>query len=109
MSMSLCVCTYLSLSSYWLGQGSTSCSNQLLERSKCLGSLFIAWNVGWLRETDRHCHLLSCSGLLTLSHGGNMTFIARFVHIKQVRGKIKFGQKYAISDTGGTQDGNGSN
>ena len=38
-----------------------------------------------------------------------MTFIARFVHMKQVRGKIKFGQKYAISDTGGTQDGNGSN
>ena len=38
-----------------------------------------------------------------------MTFIARFVHIKQVGRKIKFGQKYAISDTGGTQDGNGSN
>ena len=84
------------------------------EKIQCLGSaLFIAWNVGWLRETDRprdrHCHLLSCSGQLTRSHGGNMTFIARFVHMKQVRGKIKFGQKYAISDTGGTQDGNGSN
>ena len=68
-----------------------------------------AWNVGWLRETDRHCHLLSCSGQLTRSHGGNMTFIARFVHIKQVKGKIKFGQKNAISYTDGTQDGNGSN
>ena len=42
-------------------------------------------------------------------NGGNMTFIARFVHIKQVKGKIKFGQKNAISYTDGTQDGNGSN
>ena len=81
------------------------------DTSYCKWPPWSSLNVGWLRETDgprdTHCHLLSRSGQLSRSHGGNMTFIARFVHIKQVGGKSN--QKYAISDTGGTQDGNGSN
>ena len=61
------------------------------DTSYCKWPPWSSLNVGWLRETDgprdTHCHLLSRSGQLSRSHGGKMTFIARFVHIKQVGGK----------------------